>query len=888
MLTRALIFRAVFCSWISFRACRAVCGRMLFIGVVSLTLGLTQAWAVLPTPNQPILVVQDGSSTDPYQNFVPELLTTEGLNGFQTAQLPDLTASFLANYDVVVLPHLSVTSAEATLLQNFVSGGGILVGFRPDTQLAAVFGVTSQSSTLTEGWLQINTGTVYGSGLVNQTLKFHGTADLYSLNGATALATLYQNATTPISSPAAAINTFGQGRAVLFSYDLTASIVLMRQGNPAWAGYPNNHDGFNTMRASQMFMDAGTNAFWNDRGDGTLNDVPQADEQLRLFSNAVLLSNAGRRPLPRLWYFANQAQSLLLMTGDHHGDAESDSVSEINTVQSYGGTFSEFLWYPYGSIAPSTVNGWLANGNAMGIHFDDTGEVDASGVGGSAASWSGMQSVLNNAISSFATTFPLAPFPVTTRDHFLIWVSNNASGAPDQTAQAKLFQNAGIRFDTSFSAFPRRWGYMSGSGLPMRFLDPQSGSIVSVYEQATQYEDDIQLGSTAYSLSWDLPTATAHYQKSLSDSQNKYNTVVCMLFHPDHWSSYQSYATQVLQYAQAHSIPITSTASWLAFWQGRAATGLSKPSFSAQSSSFAVSAAPAGLTLLVPDASGGSVVSSVTVDGSAQSYNVTTLQGVNYASLVLASGSHNVTTTYSSAGRIFGQISPTAAAAGTTVQIQGGAISQTIQPGADGTYAFGPLPAGSYTVTPASSTYVFTPVSRSVTLAATDVTGVNFTGVISSNQTIFTTQTPVLLNQSDGSAANYELGTVFTSSAAGNITAIRFWKASNETGVHTGNLWTASGQLLASVTFSNETASGWQQQDLSNPVPVTAGVQYVVSVNTGNTYYVDTVGGLASQITNGNLSSVVGSNGLFGPPGQFPTSTYQNSNYFRDVVFVTP
>src|SRR5437868_4581770 len=53
------------------------------------------AWATLPTPNQPILVVQDGTSSDPYQNFIPELLTTEGLNGFQTAQLPDLTAAFL-------------------------------------------------------------------------------------------------------------------------------------------------------------------------------------------------------------------------------------------------------------------------------------------------------------------------------------------------------------------------------------------------------------------------------------------------------------------------------------------------------------------------------------------------------------------------------------------------------------------------------------------------------------------------------------------------------------------------------------------------------------------------------------------------------------------------
>jgi hypothetical protein len=28
-----------------------------------------------------------------------------------------------------------------------------------------------------------------------------------------------------------------------------------------------------------------------------------------------------------------------------------------------------------------------------------------------------------------------------------------------------------------------------------------------------------------------------------------------------------------------------------------------------------------------------------------------------------------------------------------------------------------------------------------------------------------------------------------------------------------------------------------------------------------------------------------GRNGLYGPPGQFPASTYQNSHYFRDILF---
>jgi hypothetical protein len=86
------------------------------------------------------------------------------------------------------------------------------------------------------------------------------------------------------------------------------------------------------------------------------------------------------------------------------------------------------------------------------------------------------------------------------------------------------------------------------------------------------------------------------------------------------------------------------------------------------------------------------------------------------------------------------------------------------------------------------------------------------------------------------------------------------------------------------VIFANETASGWQQQSLPTPLAITASTQYVVSVNTGNTFYVATNSGLASAIINQDLSTVVGNNGVFGPPGTFPTSSFQNTNYFRDIA----
>ncbi|HZS54829.1 MAG TPA: DUF4082 domain-containing protein, partial [Bryobacteraceae bacterium] len=78
-----------------------------------------------------------------------------------------------------------------------------------------------------------------------------------------------------------------------------------------------------------------------------------------------------------------------------------------------------------------------------------------------------------------------------------------------------------------------------------------------------------------------------------------------------------------------------------------------------------------------------------------------------------------------------------------------------------------------------------------------------------------------------GSAA--ELGTRFQMTANGSIIGVRFWKDPRDVGTHTGTLWSDSGTLLATGTFSNETASGWQTLYFSSPVSVTSGLFYRIS-----------------------------------------------------------
>lgn len=140
-------------------------------------------------------------------------------------------------------------------------------------------------------------------------------------------------------------------------------------------------------------------------------------------------------------------------------------------------------------------------------------------------------------------------------------------------------------------------------------------------------------------------------------------------------------------------------------------------------------------------------------------------------------------------------------------------------------------------------------------------------------------------------SASVELGTRFTPSQSGKITAIRFYKGTGNTGTHTGTLWDASGNKLGSVTFTGETASGWQQADLPTPVAVTAGQSYVVSYHAPNGNYADDQSYFTSPLTSGALTAPADSastpNGVYAysSGSTFPTSTYSSSNYYVDVVF---
>ena len=120
-------------------------------------------------------------------------------------------------------------------------------------------------------------------------------------------------------------------------YDLARSIVLTRQGNPAWAGQ--ERDGIAPIRSDDLFF-GGTQPDWVD-----LNRVaiPQADEQQRLLANVIGHINAERRAAARFWYFPRGEKAVVVMTGDDHAN---------------NGTAGRFEVYKSNSPAGCTVDNW--------------------------------------------------------------------------------------------------------------------------------------------------------------------------------------------------------------------------------------------------------------------------------------------------------------------------------------------------------------------------------------------------------------------------------------------------------------------------------------------------------------------------------------------------
>ena len=139
----------------------------------------------------------------------------------------------------------------------------------------------------------------------------------------------------------------------------------------------------------------------------------------------------------------------------------------------------------------------------------------------------------------------------------------------------------------------------------------------------------------------------------------------------------------------------------------------------------------------------------------------------------------------------------------------------------------------------------------------------------------------------DSDTRSVEVGTSFRATQAGAVTGIRFYKYQQNTGRHTGSLWNDRGTLLASVTFQNESLSGWQTARLSSPVPLDVGRWYVVSYHAPEGRYAADPNSFRYQMLTSGVLQARSSVYAYGSEARYPTHSWRSASYYADVLFVS-
>jgi hypothetical protein len=628
--------------------CRSLLARAAALALAAaflFTIAAPAPAAVPPPPGGPILVVTSGA--DGFSRYLPEILRSEGLNEFDVADVGSLSPGLLAGRGVVVLGSSPLSADQAATLTAWVQAGGNLVAMKPSTVLAPLLGLAYAGGTASDASVVAGPG----SGVTGAAMQFHGAADLYALNGASAVATL-ADAGPASGRPAVSLRNVGSagGQVAAFTYDLPQSVVLTRQGNPAWVGQErDNADmGAQTLRSDDLFFP--------DWVDLSRVQVPSADEQQRLLANLIIGMQQDRMPLPRFWYLPWGLKAAVVMTGDDHQHPAGFDGNE--------GTIGQFLRYrdvysapgcsvadwqcvratsylfPVANISNQELASFQASGFEFGLHLWSTGGT-AAGTHTSndeTCHNATAQSIANDLgaqLGQFAATWPSALSPVSNRNHCIVW-----SGWVD-VPRAELGQ--GIRLDTNYYYWPGGWvnnraGLFTGSGFPQRFADTD-GSLVDVYQAATQLTDESDQ---------DIPGEVAVLLDNAVGA-NGYYAVITANMHTDGEKlkapGGHPQANAIVEAAQARGVPVVSARQMLTWLDGRDGSSFTGLSMSGGQLSFAINPAGGarGLTAMLPLNGPTGGLLGLARNGANVPFGVQNIKGIDYAMFDAAGGSYVAT-----------------------------------------------------------------------------------------------------------------------------------------------------------------------------------------------------------------------------------------------------
>ena len=189
---------------------------------------------------------------------------------------------------------------------------------RPDKQLGGLLGLTDAGSTLSNGYILVDNATQAGPASSGRRSSTTGPP--------IATPSTERRASQPFTPPPRRRHRTlpcrcerlapTEGQAAAFTYDLARSIVLTRQGNPAWVGQ--DRDGVFPIRPNDLFYGAAA----GDVQPDWVNTAKLADPAGGRAAATAGESHRDDGPGPeagsRFWYLPRGEKAAIVMTGDDH------------------------------------------------------------------------------------------------------------------------------------------------------------------------------------------------------------------------------------------------------------------------------------------------------------------------------------------------------------------------------------------------------------------------------------------------------------------------------------------------------------------------------------------------------------------------------------------
>lgn len=342
-------------------------------------------------------------------------------------------------------------------------------------------------------------------------------------------------------SPLVVSRPLGAGQCIRWLGDLNRAIRTLRQGDAARATPRAGREGNPAFKPNELFTDP-------------IDDVPSADRlgfalarQLTAASGMDLLV----APLPAA------SDGLVVYTADQDFVPGAGELARSESAKSVGMTLTltaadiggkPDIIYPEASepmLERSQVEQLAERGHSVGIH--------PNLVGVSAEQYA---QVIEAHVGRFRERYGVAPRIV--RNHHLIWQG--------YATMAEILARAGLQLDLNYVSIPA--GFMTGSGLPMRFAD-SAGHLIPIYQQATQLDDSPFIPEDPATLAATTQRLSERLTELLEAAQREH--IPLTLLHHSHWWFRSGGRLQATLLAEANkrSMTVWGAAEWLSFTEAR-------------------------------------------------------------------------------------------------------------------------------------------------------------------------------------------------------------------------------------------------------------------------------------------------------------------------------